>query len=77
MHAYAGSSFVVGADVQGSFETTKHQGKYDIQGILNTGEDPLKGGEYKVEIAWVGLNDEDPPWQPIHVMFRDVTKFLV
>ena len=74
MRAYADSSLAVG---QGLFEMAKHQDEYEIQDILNIGEDPLKAGDYKVQVAWVGLDDEDPTWEPVKVMFRDVTKFLV
>ena len=34
--------------LQGLFEMTKHQGKYEVQDILNIGEDPLKARDYKV-----------------------------
>ncbi|CAM9475825.1 unnamed protein product [Ascophyllum nodosum] len=45
MRAYADSSLAVGAEVQGLFEMTKHQGEYEIQDILNIGEDPLNAGD--------------------------------
>ena len=77
MRAYAHSSLAVGAEVQGLFEMTKHQGEFEIQDILNIGEDPLKAGDYKVQVAWVSLDDEDPTWEPLDVMFKDVPKFLV
>ena len=48
MRAYADSSIAVGAEVQGSFEITKHQGEYEIRNILDIGEDPMKAGDYKV-----------------------------
>ena len=41
MHAYADSSLAIGAEVQGLFEMTTHQGEYEIQDILNIGEDPI------------------------------------
>ena len=34
--------------LQGLFEMTKHQGEYEVQDILNIGEDPLKARDYKV-----------------------------
>ena len=77
MRAYADSSLAVGAEVQGLFEMTKHQGEYEIQDILNIGEDLLNAGDYKVQVAWVGLDDEDPTWEPVEVMFKEVPKFLV
>ena len=58
--AFADSYLAVGAEVQGLFEMTKHQGECEIQDILNIGEDPLNAGDYKVQVAWVGLDDEDP-----------------
>ena len=77
MRAYADSSLAVGAEVQGLFEMTKHQGEYEMQDILDIGEDPLKAGDYKVKVAWVGLDDEDPTWEAVEVMFKDVPKSLV
>ena len=74
---YADSSLAVGAEVQGLFEMTKHQGEHEIQDILNIDEDPLKARDYKVQVAWVGLDDENPTWKPVEVMFKDVPKFLV
>ena len=59
MRAYADSPLSVGAEVQGMFEITKHQGEFEIQDILNIGEELLKAGDYKVQVAWVGLDDED------------------
>ena len=34
--------------LQGLFEMTKHQSEYEVQDILNIGEDPLKARDYKV-----------------------------
>ena len=45
MRAYADSSLAEGAEVQGLFKMTKHQGEYEIHDILNIGEDPLKAGD--------------------------------
>ena len=56
MRAYADLSLVVGAEVQGLFEMTE----YEIQDILNIGEDLLNAEDDKVQVAWVGLDDEDP-----------------
>ena len=75
MRAYADSSLAVGTEVQGLFEMTKHQGEYEIQDILNIGEDPLNAGDYKVQVAWVGLDDEDPTWEPVEVMFKMFRNF--
>ena len=74
MRAYADSSLAVGAEVQGLFEMTKHWGEHEIQDILNSGEDPLKAKDFKVQVAWVGLDDEDPRWEPVEVILKDVSK---
>ena len=60
VRAYADSSLAVGAEVQELFEMKKNHGEYEIQDILNLGGDPLKARNYKVQVAWVGLDDEDP-----------------
>ena len=59
MRAYADSSLAVGAEVQGLFEITKTQGEYEIH-VLNIDGDPFKAGDYKVQVTWVGLDDETP-----------------
>ena len=46
VRAYADSSLAIDAEVLGVIGVTKHQGEYEIQHILNNGEDPLKAGEY-------------------------------
>ena len=75
MRVYVDSSFAVGAEVQGLFERTKHQGEYEIQEILNSGEDLLKAGDFKVQVAWVNLDNEKPTWEPVEVMFKDTPNF--
>ena len=30
-----------------------------------------------MQVAWVGLDDADPTWEPMEVMLKDVSKFLV
>ena len=77
MRAYADSYLAVDAEVQGLFEMTKHQGEYEIQDILNISEDLLNARDYKGQVAWVGLDDEDLTWEPVEVMFKEVPKFLV
>ena len=52
----------------------KHQGEYEIQDIINIGEDPLKARDHKVEVTWVGLDDEDPAWEPAQLMLKGVSK---
>ena len=51
--------------------------RWRIQDILNIGEAPLNAGDYKVQVAWVGLDDEDPTGEPVKVMFKDFPKLLV
>ena len=76
MHAYADSLLAVGVSVQGVLEMTKHQGEYEIQEILNIGENPVKAKGSKVGVAWVALDNEDPTWEPVRVMLKDVPKIL-
>ena len=77
MRANVDSSLAVGPVVQGLLEMTKHQDEYEIQDILNIGEYPLKAGDYKGQVAWVGLDDEEYTWEPVEVMFSGVPKFFV
>ena len=77
MRAYVDSYLAVGPVVQGLFEMTKHQDEFEIQSILNIGKYPLKAGDYKVQVAWVGLDDEEYTWEPVEVTFKDVPKFFV
>ena len=51
MLAYENSSLAVGADVQGLFEMTKDQGEYEIQDILNIGQDQLKAGTTRCRLC--------------------------
>lgn len=68
MHAYADPFFTVGAVVHG---------EYEIREILKIGEDPLKAEDYKVQVVWVGLEEEEPTQEPLAVIVKYVTKFLV
>ena len=52
---YADSSLVVGAKIREVFEMTKHQGEFQIPDVISVGKDPARVGEYRVQIAWVGL----------------------
>ena len=65
MRPYADSSLVVGAEVRKVSEVTKHQGEFEIADVLSVGKDPARVGEYRVQIAWVGLEDEEPRWEPM------------
>ena len=77
MRTNVDSSLAVGPVVQGLLEMTKHQDEYEIQDILNIGEYPLKAGDYKEQVAWVGLDDEEYTWEPVEVMFNDLPKIFV
>ena len=58
--SYADSSLVVGAEVCEVFEMTKHQGESESVDVISIGKDPERVGKYRVQIAWVGLEDEEP-----------------
>ncbi|CAN0217617.1 unnamed protein product [Ascophyllum nodosum] len=75
MRPYADSSLVVGAEVRQVFETTKHQGEFEIAGVINVGKDPARVGKYRVQTAWVGL-DEEPTWEPMSTVYADAPKYL-
>ena len=60
MRPYADSSLVVGAEVREVFEITKHQGEFKIADVISVCKDPVRVGEYRVQIAWVGLEGEEP-----------------
>ena len=62
MRPYTDSSLVVGAEFRKVFERTKHQGKFEIADVISVGKDPARVGVYRVKIAWVGLEDEEPTW---------------
>ena len=76
MHPYADSSLVVRAEVCEVFEMTKHQGEFEIADVIIVGKDPARGGEYGVQIAWVGLEDEEPTGEPMSTVYADAPKYL-
>lgn len=48
------------------FEATKHQGEFEITDIVDIDEDPVREGEYVVQVEWVGLNPaEERSWEPV------------
>ena len=65
MRPYADLSLVVGAEVREVFEMTKHQGEFETADMKGIGKDPERVGEYRVQITWVGLEDEEPKWEPM------------
>ena len=73
---YADSSLVVGAEVREVFEMTKYQGEFEIADVISVGKDPARVGEYRVQIAWVGLKDEEPTWEPMSTFYADAPKYL-
>jgi len=58
------------------FEISKHQGVYEMADVVDVGKDPERPGEYWVRIAWVGLEDEDPTWEPVSMTYEDAPKYL-
>ncbi|CAN0470129.1 unnamed protein product, partial [Ascophyllum nodosum] len=76
MRPYADSSLVVGAEVREVFEITKHQGEFEIADVISVGKDPARVGEYRVQIAWDGLENEEPTWEPMSTVYADAPKYL-
>ena len=76
MRPYADSSLVVGAEVREVFKMTKHQGEFDIADVISVGKDPARVREYRVHIAWVGLEDEKPTWEPMSTVYADAPKYI-
>ena len=58
------------------FEMTKHQGEFEIADVISVGKDPARVGEYRVQIAWVDLEDEEPTWEPMSTVYADAPKYL-
>ena len=76
MRPDADSSLVVGAEVRAVFEMTKHQGEFEIADVISIGKDPERVGEYRVQIVWVGLEDEEPTWEPMSTVYAYAPKYL-
>ena len=55
---------------------TKHQGEFEIAGVISVGKDPARVGEYRVQIAWVVLEDEELTWEPMSTVYADAPKYL-
>ena len=73
---YADSSLVVGAEVLEVLEMIKHQREFKIADVISVGKDPARVGEYRVQIAWVGLEDEEPTWELMSTVYADAPKYL-
>ena len=54
---------------------TKHQGEFEIADVISVGKDPAQVGEYWVQIAWVGFEDEEPTWEPMSTVYADAPKY--
>ena len=33
--------------------------------VVYVGKNPERPGEYRLRITWVGLEDEEPTWEPV------------
>ena len=55
---------------------TKHQGEFEIADVISVGKGPARVEEYRVQIAWVGLDDEEPTWKPMPTIYADAPKYL-
>ncbi|CAM9582962.1 unnamed protein product, partial [Ascophyllum nodosum] len=42
-----------------------------IADVISVGKDPARVGEYRVQIAWVGLEDKEPTWEPMSTVYAD------
>ena len=76
MRPDADLSLVVGAEVRKVFERTKHQGEFEIADVISVDKDPARVGEYRVQIAWVGLEDVELTWEPMSTVYADAPKYL-
>ena len=76
MRPYADLSLVVGAEVHYVFEMTKHQREFEIADVISVGKDPVRVGEYRVQIARVFLEGEETTWEPMSTVYADASKYL-
>ena len=58
------------------FEMTKHHGEFEIADVISVGNDPARVGEYRVQIAWAELEDEESKWEPVSTVYADAPKYL-
>ena len=42
--------------------------------MISVGKGPARVGEYRVKIAWIGLEDEEPTWEPMSSVYADAPK---
>jgi len=76
MRAYGDSSLVITAGVKNVFEISKHQGAYEMDDVVDVGKDLDRPGEYRVRIAWTGLEDEEPIWELVSMGYENTPKYL-
>ena len=76
MRAYADSSVVIVAEVKDVLEITKHQGAYEMADVVDVGKDLERPEEHRVQVTWVGLEDEEPTWEPVSTIYEDNSKYL-
>ena len=74
MRPYAHSSLVGGPEVHEVIEITKHQGEFEIADVISVGKDPARVGEFRVQIARVGLENEEPTWEAMPTVYADAPK---
>ena len=44
--------------------------------MISVGKYPARVGEYRVQIAWVDLEDEEPKWETMSTVYVDAPKYL-
>ena len=44
--------------------------------MINVGKDPARVGEYRVQIAWVDLEDEEPTSKPMSIAYAGAPEYL-
>ena len=44
--------------------------------MISVGKDPARVGEYRVQIVGVGLEDEEPTWEPMSTVYANAPKYL-
>ena len=76
MRPYAVSSLAVGAEVREVFEMTKHHEEFGSADVMSVVKDPVRMGGYRVQIAWVSLESEEPTWEPMSTVYADAPKYL-
>ena len=55
---------------------TKHRGEFEIADVISVGKDLARVGEYRVQIARVGVEEDEPTWEPMSTVCADAPKYL-